>query len=206
MPKLNEHAMLVDETTARKLSVKLTRVIFTLAAEAGYSTASFARELGVSRVRLSQIKNSADGNDMWRLPLLCAVCRVLRISLPELIKTASESTDGLIRELASSSAEPTGSDQKLRADLERLITMYALLMGEADKHESWEKKEMEYKCSPLEVGAGVPEFYQRFSAGALPESEFMRVVWKALNYAEANGWLGKMPFWVALKQVYKPVK
>lgn len=206
MPKLNENALSVDETAARQLSVKLTHVVFALADEAGYTTASFARELGISRVRLSQIKNDTEGKNLWRLPLVCAAARVLHLSVDELVRAASASTNGLIAELTRASHAPTGSNEKLREDLERLITMYSMLMGMEIEHEPWEKKEMEFKCSPLEIGAGVPEFYERFSAGAMPEDEFMSTVWKALNYAEANGWLRKMPFWVALKQVYKPVK
>lgn len=205
MPRLNENALPVDEAEAYKLSAGLTEVIFKLVDAAGYSIAGFAREIGTSRVRLSQIKNARNAKYIWRLPLLCAVSRVLGVPLVELIRAASPAEGALLDELIMrvDAIIPPGTPERLRRDLARVILLYSKLMDAEPEKDTWDHLELKYRCSPVEIEAGVPDFYKRFIAREMSEDEFTHTVWKALNYAEGNGWLSKTPFWVALKAVYK---
>ena len=192
-----------DDARAREISAELTKVISRLMTAAGHHISSLAQATKYSRVRISQVMNDREGKYLWRLPMLVAVSRVLQVPLTEMIRLASGeagmSLDEL--ELRVSDATLPGSPERLRMLIARILSIYAVLCEKTEYNPDDEGRyEVRFRCTPLEIEQGVPSFYVSFSRGELDNNEVSAKLWRAVNYAEENGGLDKMPLWVALKK------
>ena len=204
MPKKNHNAVLADEIVSRELSSGITRVVTRLMKEAGYDITRLADAMGVSRVRLSQVLNSKDGKNLWRLPHLVALSRVLGIPVADLVRAGSPDGEWILEELSERvvASVPFGSPEFLRRQILRLMSLYYLLEGMEEDPGSCDYETL-YRCTPLEIEQGSPDFWRAYSSCEMKESELVSTIWAALNYAEHNGGLRKIPFWVAMKASYK---
>lgn len=198
MPRKNGYAFSEDEEAALALAGKITHVVTCLMSSAGYSQARFAKEIGFSRTTFNQVLKSTGGNHIWRLPMLCAVARVLHVSVASILQAAESDKPEVLRELAHKSllwATKPGSPERLR----RLIIQALTIFIEVLDPEDYENK---YKCTPLEIEQGAPEFYAAFSSGVLSDTEVMVILKRANAYVSEKGGLGNFPFWAAVKAVY----
>jgi len=189
----------IDEEAARTLSASITATVKSLMIAAGHNITTLSEATGYSRVRISQVLNGHAGKNLWHLSMLCAVARVLRTSVSEIVRLASGepgiSLDTVLERIAT---EP-GSPERLRVLIARALSLYALLYNkpeyEPDKEGDYELK---FRCTPREVQFGAPDFWKVFVSNAMNENEIVSVLWGAIERAEKGGGLGYIPFWAAL--------
>ena len=200
MPRKNGHAFQKDEDRALEYSIWLSRVIEHLINEQDYSQARFAREIGLSRTTLNVILNSTDGKNLWRLPTLCAAARVLNLPLWELMRAAEGMQEKkAVDEVALNqlgclsvirSTEPRSPERLLRLTRQAFSPMLF-------ENDSWAD---EYRCTPEDIRAGVPQFYEDYTSGKLEDDDaftYLYMAKKSWDKKEPRG-----PFWTALREVY----
>lgn len=191
-----------DESAARELSEKITKVVEQLMTAAGYNITTFAKAIGYTRTRLSQVMNCRGGKNLWRLPQLCAVSRIFQISVSEIIRLAAGESSVSMDTLMQRVSAPPGSPERLRTLIFRMLSLYSVLYAkpeyEPDREGEYESR---FRCTPMEIEQGAPSFWQRFASCMESENDTLKRIWKAIEYAEQNGGLSSMPLWVAIKNV-----
>jgi hypothetical protein len=194
MPRKNSHAFEEDENAAVELTKNLSATLEYLLYKSSCSQAKFAPRIGYSRTAFNAVLKGADKGITWRLPMLCAVARVFNIPVYKLIRAAEEPDlrEDLARTTFLTTTKPA-SPERLRQIIGRAINIVPDLLDGDD----WEAQ---YRCSPAEIEAGVPEFYSRYVSGAIGDGEALDILRKANDYRTNNGFC---PFWVALRTVFK---
>ena len=77
-----------DDVAAIALAHRVSQVVLALAKKKGMTQSEVARRIGYARSSFCQMVNTQDISRLWRLPALCAVCRVLGISVADLVLMA----------------------------------------------------------------------------------------------------------------------
>lgn len=202
-----------DREAARLLSKRLSGIISGLMEEAGETQKSIAPKIGMARPTLNVILNASDGKNLWRLPSLCAVARVLGIEVMDLFRAldAGENEDddrGVELQQKVILATRAGSPERLRRLLwhaRKLFVCFRGLSGrkpdEADL--SGEELERYYGCTPLEIEQGCPEFWSDFTSLKLGNVDAVSAAIAAFDYVEDHGGQGNLPFWIGLKKTYR---
>ena len=194
MPRKNSHAFEEDEKAAVELTRGLSSTLEYLLYKSSCSQAKFAPRIGYSRTAFNAVLKGADKGITWRLPMLCAVARVFNIPVYKLIRAAEEPDlrEDLARTTFLTTTKP-GSPERLRQIIGRAINIVPDVFHDDD----WEAQ---FRCSPAEIEAGVPEFYARYVSGVIGDEEAFNILQKANDYRAEKGFC---PFWVALRAVYK---
>jgi len=191
-----------DEEAARILSAGITATVKSLMTAAGHNITTLSEATGYSRVRISQVMNGHAGKNLWHLSMLCAVSRVLQTSVAEIVRLATGEPGASLETVMERVATEPGSPERLRVLIARMLSLYALMYAkpgyEPDAEGAYEQK---FRCTPLEVKLGAPDFWTAFRSGSLSENEVLTTLWRAIEYAEHAGGLETMPFWVALKSL-----
>ena len=215
MPPKNTFARPEDEEMAKVVSRRVSRLIMLVLSESKFTQKSFAKELGVSRVTLNQILRSGapDSNSKreysFRLPILCAVARALNTSVAALLSAADAYSNGdthPLDELKRRASElPFSRDlsERLRERIAHMMNLYFTFFPQRKGKRPIEREDYEsaYRCSVMEIEQGVPSFWNTYSVGLMSDNEVDDLLGKAIAYAEGNGGLESVPFWIALKAV-----
>ena len=209
MHRRNGHTLPADDEASLKLSIAMSAALRTLLTNTSYTQSGFAAAIGYSRVTLNQVLKSTDGRYLWRLPLICAVSRVLGIKVSEFIRAAEDgasgSVDGVI-ELARRVKSPVPDKlvERLRDLVRRVLNLHSSFPGDpANAPCVNDGYELIYHCSVEEIEHGAPGFFHDYLSGTLSERDAFKRVWDAFDYVLDHGGPAKMPFWAALKTVYK---
>lgn len=206
MPRKNALAFDGDEAEATRLSAQLSGVIGYVMEKEGYTQASFARAIGLSRTTLNSIMNSTERKNRWRLPSLCAAARVLHVTVPDIFlatEPGTSETDDRLEALAmkaSLGATDLGSPERLERLFVRALHLFS---DEADKLALSKKNLAAFcGCRRLEVERGAPKFYAAYTSGRLTDEEAISAILRGLAYVRQNGGLGEVPLWVGLQKTF----
>ena len=203
MPRKNGLAFDGDEDAATKLSAQISGVIAYVMEKEGYTQASFARAIGLSRTTLNSIMNSTERKNRWRLPSLCAAARVLHITVPDIFSATEPGTDDKLEALAmkaSLGATDLGSPERLERLFVRALHLFS---DEADELALSKKNLATFcGCRRLEVERGAPKFYSAYTSGHLTDDEALAAILRGLAYVRQNGGLGEVPLWVGLQKTF----
>jgi len=207
MSKNNSHTDPADVEAALHLSHQITGVVKNCMEHGGVSQAQFAKEIGVSRSSLNQVFRARDGKHLWRLPQLCAVARVLHVSVSDIVVAAetgesenSESWRDLSYRTMLYGTEP-GSPERLR----RMIVQFFRMDAKGSEYESWaEREDFEtlFRCSLVEIEQGAPEFYDAFTKGKLDQYLLDMSLSVAVDYVFKHGGPKEVPLWVGIKKTF----
>lgn len=199
-----------DRDAAVLLSKQLSEVICGLMEHAGETQKSLAPKLGLSRPTLNILLNASDGKNLWRLPTLSAVARVFHITVADLFRAldpGENEVDDPFSELAEKAllATRAGSRERLRWLVRRALRFFISFSDNRGEKELMEREDYEryLRCTPLEIEQGASAFWKDYTELKLGNVATVGAAMDAFAYAEHHGGLGKIPFWVALKESYK---
>jgi len=209
MAKNNSHTEPQDLEAALKLSQNLTRVIEECIKYGGISQARFAKDIGLSRSSLNQILRSRSEKHLWRLPQLCAVARVLHVSVTDIFMEAGKEPEEGDMPGGSSLAyrallydTTPGSPERLRRLIVQGYRNRAVWENIPDIAEREDFEEI-MKCTLPEIEQGAPEFYRAYKSGVYDEVKTEAIIAKAFGYVFEHGGPGKAPFWIGLKSAFR---
>ncbi len=202
MPRKNSLADPGDEQGSSVLSHKISIVIMHLMTRSHFTQAKFASEMGLSRTTLNMLLNQARGNT-WRLPTLCAAARVLDLPLWEIIKTAEEMPgESVTEDVDDLTLNRLSCLSVVRATEPQSTERLFRIVGQAlaplpFQNDSWAD---EYRCTPEDIRAGAPQFYEDYTSGNLEDDDAFVYLYMAKMKWEKREPRG--PFWTALREVY----
>lgn len=205
MPRKNGKAVEADEIEAVRLSRELSSAISYVIKRMGYTQAEFARKIGLSRTTLNTILNSTERKNLWRLPTLCAVARVLSVSVPDLFLATlpGEHEGDDPKENLYGKAYLGSTDVGSVERLNRIIVKALNLFPDESEEGITERKDFKAFCGCRRADLeGCSKFYKAYTSCMITDEMAFAAVLKARSYVREHGGFVETPLWIGLRETF----